>query len=87
MTIISAIVLYAVLWFLSLLVALPIRVRTQEEDNCIVPGTPGSAPSDPMIRVKMAWVTLVATLLWAGICAVILWGGLTIEDIDIWGKM
>jgi predicted secreted protein len=62
-------------------------VRTQGEDDHIVPGTPASAPSDPMIRAKMSWVTLVATLLWAVVCAVILWGGLTVEDLDIWDRM
>jgi predicted secreted protein len=85
-TVTSAIVLYAVLWFLALFVALPIRVRTQGEDGAIVPGTPASAPTDPMLRGKLLWVTVAATALWAAICAVILWGGLTIDDIDVWGR-
>lgn len=87
MTITAAIVLYAVIWFLSLLVALPIRIRTQGEDNDVVPGTPASAPSDPMIRTKMFWVTIVTTLLWAIIGGIIVWGGITPQDIDIWGRM
>jgi predicted secreted protein len=84
MTITSAIVLYAVIWFLCLFVALPIRLRTQGEDGAVVPGTPSSAPSDPQLGKKMFWTTVVATALWAAISAVIVWGGLTVADIDIW---
>jgi predicted secreted protein len=87
MTITAALVLYAVLWFLVLFVALPIRVRTQAEDGAVVPGTPASAPADPMLRRKFLWVTVAATALWAAVCAVILWGGLTVRDLDVWGRM
>lgn len=87
MTITSVVVLYVVLWFLTLFVALPMRVRSQSEDGSVVPGTPASAPADAMIRTKMKWVTLVATLLWAALCAVILWGGFTVHDLDFWGRM
>jgi predicted secreted protein len=87
MTITAAIVLYAVLWFLALFVALPIRVRTQGEDGNVVPGTPASAPSDPMIGKKMFWVTIIATILWAILASVILWGGLSVRDLDVWGRM
>lgn len=87
MTITAAIVLYAVIWFISLLVALPIRVRTQGEEDNVVPGTPSSAPMDPMIGKKMKWVTLVTTILWAIIASVIVWGGITPRDIDLWGRM
>ncbi|MCB1351250.1 MAG: DUF1467 family protein [Rhodobacteraceae bacterium] len=87
MTITAAIVLYAVLWFLTLLVALPIRVRTQGEDGEIVPGTPASAPTDPMIGRKMFWVTIIASILWAALVSFIVWGGVTVRDIDIWHRM
>ena len=80
----SAIVLFAVVWFLTLFVILPIGIRTQGEDGNVAPGTPSSAPSNPEIRRKLAWTTAVATVIWAIICSVIIWGGLTIEDIDIW---
>jgi predicted secreted protein len=86
MTITAAIVLYAIIWFLCLFVALPIRVRTQGEDGSVVPGTPSSAPTDPMIRKKMAWTTGVALVIWAAVASVILWGGLTVDDIDIWRR-
>ena len=60
MTVITgAIVLFAIIWFVALLVALPIGVRTQGEAGDVVPGTPSSAPVDAMIGRKMIWVTVV----------------------------
>jgi predicted secreted protein len=87
MTITGAIVLFAVIWFLALLVALPIGVRTQAETGEITPGTPASAPADPMIGRKLFWVTAVTLALWGALCAFILWGGVTVRDLDVWGRM
>jgi predicted secreted protein len=87
MTITGAIVLFTVIWFLALLVALPIGVRTQGEAGEITPGTPASAPADPMIGRKLFWVTVVTLVLWGGLCAFILWGGVTVCDLDVWGRM
>ena len=55
MAITSALVLFAVIWFMLLLMALPMRVKSQEQDGEVVPGTPASAPVDPMIGKKMFW--------------------------------
>jgi predicted secreted protein len=87
MSITGAIVLFVVIWFLALFVALPVGIRTQAEDGEVVPGTPASAPVDPMMRKKLFWVTVVTVPLWAGICAIILWGGISVRDIDFWGRM
>lgn len=87
MSITGAIVLFAVIWFVTLLVVLPIGLRTQEEAGEVEPGTPASAPADPRIGRKLVWTTVVTIALWAPLCALILWGGLTIRDIDFWGRM
>lgn len=87
MSIASALVVYAVLWFLTLFVVLPIGLRTQGEDGDVVPGTPSSAPSDPQLRRKFLIVTAVAFVLWAAVCSFILWGGVSVRDIDFWGRM
>ena len=54
MNVVSALVLFAVIWFVTLLVALPIGLTTQEEAGEVVPGTPASAPVDAMIRAQGA---------------------------------
>lgn len=87
MTVTAAIVLFAVIWFLVLFVALPIGVRTQGEDGRVVPGTPASAPSEAMLRKKFLWVTTITVVLWAALCAFIVWGGVSVRDIDFWGRM
>ena len=87
MTVTSAFVLFAMIWFVALLVALPIGVTTQGESGDVVPGTPSSAPVDAMIRRKMIWVTLVTLALWLPLCALIMWGGITIRDIDVFHRM
>ena len=87
MSVTGAIVLYAVIWFLALLVALPIGIRSQEEAGAVAPGTPASAPDNPRIRQKMIWVTAIATLIWAAVCSGLIWGGLTVRDIDFFHRM
>lgn len=87
MAITSAIVLYAVIWFMTLLVALPIGMRTQGDENDVVPGTPESAPANLRLGRKMIWVTIITTVLWAPLVAFILSGTLTIKDLDFFNRM
>jgi predicted secreted protein len=87
MSITGAIVLFAVIWFVTLLALLPIGLTTQDEAGDVAPGTPSSAPADAMIGRKLAWTTVVTLVLWSAVCAVILWGGLGVRDIDFWGRM
>lgn len=87
MTITGAIVLFAVIWFLTLFVALPIGLRTQDEAGDIEPGTPASAPSQAFLRRKFFWVTIVTVILWAPLCIVIASGVISMRDIDFWGRM
>ena len=85
MNITSALVLFAVIWFMVLFVVLPLRLTTQSESGNIVPGTPGSAPEDPKIGPKVKIVTVVTLVLWGVTCAVILSGIVTVDDFDLSG--
>ena len=87
MTITGAVVLFAVIWFVSLLVALPIGIRTQGEAGNVAPGTPSSAPENPQVGRKMFWVTVVTIALALPLCAHILWRGVTVRDLDFWHRM
>lgn len=87
MAITSAIVLFAVIWFMLLLIALPMRMKSQEQDGNIVPGTPASAPVNPMIGKKMMWVTIVTVVLWVPLVAFIMSGAVSIHDIDFYNRM
>ncbi len=87
MGITSALVLYAVIWFLVMFIALPIRLRTQGDDGEVVPGTQPGAPVNFNVRRTMLIVTGIAFVLWAVIASVILFGGITIRDLDWFGRM
>lgn len=87
MSIVSALVLYAVLWFLTFLVAIPIRLQTQGDVGEIVPGTHAGSPAVHDLR-KKAWITtFVAFAIWAVLASVILTGVLTVRDIDYFNRM
>lgn len=49
MGITSALVLFAVVWFMTFFVVLPLRLTTQGEAGEVVPGTHKSAPADAQI--------------------------------------
>jgi predicted secreted protein len=87
MAITSAIVLYAVIWFLVLFLVLPLRLVTQGESGEVVPGTPESAPQDAQIGRKLKVVTIVATPIWAVVTAIILSGVIEVRDFDWMGRL
>lgn len=87
MAVTSALVLYAVLWFLTFLVVIPIRLKTQGDVGEIVPGTHAGAPHEHQLK-KKAWITTgVAAVLWAIIAYLIISGTLTVRDIDWFERM
>ena len=87
MSIVSAIVLYLVLWFLTFLVVIPIRLQTQGDLGDIVPGTHAGAPEVHNLGKKAIITTLAAAVLWAIIASIIHFGIITVEDIDIRGRL
>ena len=82
MAITSAIVLYAVIWFMTFFVALPIRIKTQGDLGDVVPGTQAGAPEHHHLRKKAVITTVVACVLWAIIAGIILSGWIRITDFD-----
>jgi predicted secreted protein len=87
MSIISAIVLYAVTWFMVMFVVLPVGLRTQGDEGEIVRGTHAGAPANFRARRMMRTVTLIATPIWALIAAVIIFGDISVRDIDWFNRM
>ncbi len=72
MSIMSAIALYAIIWFMTLFLVLPFRMKTQGEAGDVVPGTPSSAPSDAQMWRKARLVTIIATAAYVVIAGIIL---------------
>ena len=80
----SALVVFAVLWFLVLFVVLPLRMQSQGDAGDVVPGTPASAPSNPQMRRKFLITTIVAFCLWVPICLGIISGVLSVDNFDLY---
>ncbi|RME18814.1 MAG: DUF1467 family protein [Alphaproteobacteria bacterium] len=87
MNITGGIVLYVTIWFLTIFLVLPIRLRSQGDEGEIVPGTHSGAPANFRVRRTMVIVTLWATLFWAICAAIIFSGAITIEDLDWMGVL
>ncbi|MEM9853823.1 MAG: DUF1467 family protein [Pseudomonadota bacterium] len=83
----SAIVLYAVIWFLTLLCVLPVRLETQGDRGEIVPGTHAGSPENPQLKKRFLITTGIAFVLWAIIAGVIFSGVISIRDIDWFNRM
>ena len=83
----SAIVLFAVIWFMLFLTILPMRLKTQGESGEIDPGTHASAPANPQIKRKVIVTSLIAFVLWAIITSLIVFDIVTAADSDWMGMM
>lgn len=87
MAITSAIVLYAVIWFMVLFLVLPLRLVTQGDAGEVVPGTPEGAPVEARMGRKLRLTTIVATALWALTAGIILSGIIEVRDFDWLGRL
>ncbi|WP_207101196.1 DUF1467 family protein [Paracoccus shandongensis] len=81
MNLTGGIVLFAVLWFLTLFIVVMIGQRSQQDAGEIVPGTPAGAPADLRLKRKLIWTTAITAVIWAAIAFVILGGFVTRADI------
>ena len=60
MPITSALVLFAVIWFLTLFIVLPLRLQTQGDVGEIEPGTHAGSPENPQMKKRFMVTTVVA---------------------------
>ena len=87
MGITSALVLFAVIWFMVFLIVIPIRLETQGDLGKIVPGTHAGAPENHHLK-KKAWITTgVSVVLWIVIAGIILSGVISVRDLDMFNLM
>lgn len=87
MGITSGIVLFAVIWFMTFLCVIPIRLTTQGDIGEIVPGTHAGSPEEHNLK-KKAWITTgISFVLWCIIATIILTGTITVQDLDWFHRM
>ncbi len=87
MSITSAIVLYAVTWFMVFFIVLPIRFVSQGDTGEVVPGTPKGAPAREIVGRKARLTTLIAAGVWVVLAGIILSGVISVRDLDVRGVM
>jgi predicted secreted protein len=87
MSITAAFVLFAVCWFMTFFIVLPLRLTTQGDAGQVTPGTPAGAPAGFVVRRKARITTMVALVVWALISSVILSGWISVRDLDVMGRM
>ena len=83
MTITAGIVLFAVTWLMVFFCVLPLRSKRQAEEGSVTPGTPASAPENPMIAKKAKITTAIAAVVFAALYAVITSGVITRDNMDV----
>lgn len=82
MNLTGGIVLFAVLWFLTLFVVIPFGQRSQQDAGHVVRGTHAGAPHETPWRRKLILTTVIAAILWGGIAWLILGGVVSRADIE-----
>lgn len=87
MSITAALVLYVVIWFVTMFVVLPIRLRTQGDEGAVLRGTHAGAPADFKLGRTLIVVTIWGTIAWAIAAGIIVSGVITVEDIDWFNRM
>lgn len=81
MTLLSGLAIYLVIWWTVLFAILPWGVRTQEEANDVVPGSAGSAPTNPWLLRKVLATTVVSAIVFFLLWFVVAVLGVTLDDI------
>ena len=82
MAITSVMVLYCVIWAILFYLINPLWQTSQSEDGEVVPGTPGSAPVDAMLRKKAIVTTVIASVVFVLAFATIEFGWITLDDVS-----
>lgn len=86
MGVVTGLVLYAIIWFMTLFIVLQVSVTTQSDAGQRLTGTHGSAPVNPQLKRRFLVTSGIAAVIWAVIAGIIVTGAITIEDIDLFSR-
>ena len=87
MGITSGIVLYAVIWWMTLLIVAPLKLKTQQDMGRVLRGTQSGSLEVHHLKPKLWITTGAATVLFVIIAGIILSGWITVEDLDWFNRM
>ncbi|SFR41292.1 DUF1467 family protein [Litoreibacter janthinus] len=86
MAITSAIVVFAVVWFLVLFCVLPYNTPSQNEVGEVAPGTPRSAPANPQMKRKFLITTAITVVIWIPLCLAIIYGYINADTMNLYKR-
>ena len=86
MAITSMFVVFAVVWFMTLFVVLPLGNQSQGDVGEVEPGTPASAPSGFVMRRKFAITTVAAIFIAVPLICIIHFQLITLDMIDLFSR-
>ena len=86
MQIMSALVLLAVSWFMTLFIVLPFMSRSQGDEGEIVPGTHASAPANFSAKRAVRVTTMISVPIWIAQVVIIVMGWITLDDFDLFSR-
>lgn len=87
MSITGGLILFTTIWFMVLLMVLPVRMVSQQQKGEVVPGTPASAPADINMKRKALVTTAISVVVFVVIAAIILYGNITVRDLDWFNRI
>ena len=87
MTITSAFVLFAVIWFLTFLIVIPFKIKTQGDLGMVAKGTQAGAPEVHNLKKKAIITTGATIVIWLIITLIIIFEIITIHDIDLFRRL
>ncbi len=80
MTWTTGLAIYFLIWWITLFAILPFGIKSQHEGE-ITPGTDPGAPMLPRLLSKIAWTTLVSTVLYALLYVIYAYRLIGLDDI------
>lgn len=86
MQVMSALVLLAVSWFMTLFIVLPFMSRSQGDEGKIVPGTHASAPANFSAKKAVRVTTMISIPIWIAQVVIIVMGWITLDDFDLFTR-
>ena len=59
----TGIAIYFIIWWTTIFITLPFRMKPQFEAGDVVEGTDGAAPANPQILRRMIWNTIISAVI------------------------
>ncbi|MEL6504800.1 MAG: DUF1467 family protein [Pseudomonadota bacterium] len=81
MGIATAIAVYFLIWWTTLFISLPFRMRSQIDDGFVVEGSEPAAPANPQLLRRMLWNSVLSLGVFALYWLIFYYFGFSVDDL------